>query len=78
MGTTFERPRARYDAQRIVDDAGAKGWMLSDLAREAGLSVKTVTLFVRNEIQTPKTAKKLARALGRSPAAYLIREAVSA
>lgn len=69
------RPRARYDLRRLTDDMAAKGWMMFDLAREAGVHNVTVTRFFRakNPVQTPKTAKKLSRALGRSPGYYLIR-----
>lgn len=47
------------------------GWNASALARAAGLSVMTVTRFLRAQVQTAKTAKKLADALGHSVDRYL-------
>jgi transcriptional regulator with XRE-family HTH domain len=67
-----ERPRVSFDVALIIDDMGRKGWMGTDLARETGLSNKTISLFLRNICQTPKTAKKIAFALGKPLTRYLI------
>ena len=67
-----------YDIERLKEDLAAKGWIPQDLAREAGVSHMTVSRFLRGERQTPRTAKKLSRALGRSPACYLIRSSEAA
>lgn len=71
MGTTH-RPRARYDAAKMVHDMATKGWLPTDLARAAGVSDMTVSRFLKNEIQTERAADKLARALGYSPRRYLL------
>lgn len=47
-----------------------RGWNNSDLARTAGVSDMTVTRFLRGESQTPKTAARLASALGYSVRRY--------
>lgn len=47
------------------------GWSYSDLAREAGCSVQTVSRFFSGAFQTPKSAKKLAIALGFPLARYV-------
>lgn len=70
METTRIKPR--YDVQRMSDDMSRKGWMMTDLAREAGVSNMTVTRFFRSEAQTAKTARKLSFALGRKAGHYLI------
>lgn len=48
------------------------GWMRTDLARKAGLSDMTVSRFFRRKQQTPRTAKKLADALGQPLRRYRI------
>jgi plasmid maintenance system antidote protein VapI len=71
MGTT-RRPRASYDASKLVHDMALKGWLPTDLARAANVSDMTVSRFLKGEFQTPRTADKLARALGYSPRRYLL------
>jgi len=61
-----------FDVALMRDDMARKGWMATDLAREASVSDMTVSRFLKREAQTPKTAKKLAHALGRSVSRYLI------
>ncbi len=50
-----------------------RGWLSTDLAREAGVADMTVTRFFRGDHQTARTAKKLANALGYSPRRYMLR-----
>lgn len=63
---------SRFDLDAISQDMLAKGWLQTDLARAAGVSDMTVTRFLRSERQTARTAKKIARALGRSVRHYLL------
>lgn len=50
-----------------------RGWMPRDIARIAGISHRQVNRFLGGEVQTAKTAKKLADAMGYSPRRYVIR-----
>jgi hypothetical protein len=61
-----------FDTDRIEADMAVKGWLRSDLAARANVSPMTVTRFMRGEFQTARTAKKLAKALGRSVRHYLL------
>lgn len=55
-----------------------RGWNPYMLARIAGLDPATVRRFLSNQVQTPKTAERLARALGYSVKRYFVRvEAVA-
>jgi transcriptional regulator with XRE-family HTH domain len=65
-------PGVGYDVQQMTEDMTAKGWLKLDLARAAGVSDMTVIRFLRGERQTARTAKKLAKALGRSLRSYLV------
>lgn len=62
-----------YDVARLAEDIAAKGWQPVDLARRVGVHPSTITRFLRGEHQTPRMAKRLSRALGRSADHYLIR-----
>lgn len=53
-----------YDAALMQEDMADKGWLKTDLAKQAGVSDMTVTRFLRYERQTARTATKLAQALG--------------
>lgn len=64
MGTAT-RPRARFNVRLIASDMFERGWRATDLATAAGLSDKTIGLFLRGERQDPTTALKVAKALGR-------------
>ena len=64
-----------YDADRIVADLVARGWMRTDLARACGKSDSTISDFLNGSRQTPKTAAAIAKALGFSIRRYLRREA---
>lgn len=52
-------------------DRRALGWTHSDVAGEAGLSVPTITRFFRGEFKSPKTAKRIAHALGHPLSRYV-------
>lgn len=58
-------------------DMAAKGWESKDLATVSDVSEMTISRFLRGEVQTVKTARKIALALGRSPRYYLLRESNS-
>jgi len=62
----------RFDTSAMQGDMAAKGWLPVDLARKAGVSHMTVARFFSGEFQTARTAKKLAKALGRSLRSYLL------
>lgn len=61
-----------YDVALMRADLAARGWLPIDLARRAGVSHMTVSRFLSGERQTPRSAKKLATALGRSLRRYLV------
>lgn len=63
----------QFNAQLMAEDMAAKGWTKLDLANRAGVADMTVIRFLRGERQTAPTAKKLAKALGRSIERYLVR-----
>jgi transcriptional regulator with XRE-family HTH domain len=70
-GPTFNVPLMR-------DDMAARGWLPMDLARRARVSHMTVSRFLSGERQTPRSVKKLAKALGHDVERYLIRSASEA
>jgi len=47
-----------------------RGWNETKLAEASGLSVKTVNRFLCDEVQTAKTAERIAGALGYSIRRY--------
>ena len=57
------------DADRL-----RRGWTFSNIADEAGISVPTVSRFFAGERRSPKTAKKIALALG-YPVGRYVRDA---
>lgn len=63
--------RPSYDVTLIRQDMAAKGWLPTHLAKRARVSEMTVSRFLRGKHQSPPTAEKLAKALGRSPRRYL-------
>lgn len=70
--------RIVFDADLMAEDIAAKGWTPKDLSKLADVADVTVYRFLNGEFQTPRTAKKLANALGySSPRRYLIRERVA-
>lgn len=72
MRTTHRRLRARFDVKKLVADMSRRGWNASDLARASDLSAMTVGEFIKGSTQTPKTADKLARALGYTAERYFL------
>lgn len=78
--SSIDAPAVTYDVALMVEDMTAKGYMRKDLADAAGVSPMAVTRFLSGARQTPRMAKKLATALGRSVRRYMIssREALSA
>lgn len=55
------------------------GWTYSRLAQECELTVATITRFLRKESHSPKTAKKIAFALGHGLDRYALgKETVTA
>lgn len=67
----------RFDVAQMQADLDARGWQPTDLADRAGVAASTVSRFFSGEIQTARTAKKLAEALGYSLRRYLLRKAVA-
>lgn len=76
--TTVPAKPVAYDTGRIIQDMAKRGWESKDLAAAAGVSHMTVSRFLRAEVQTVKTARRLSLALGRSPGYYLLRMEASA
>lgn len=66
---------ARFDVSKMRQDIAGREWLPTDLARAAGVSDMTVSRFLRGERQNPRTAGKLARALGFTVRRYLFRRA---
>ena len=71
MGTKLQ-PRVVWDTQKVIRDMTLRTppWNTHQLAVHAGLSYKTVDRFLNEEIQTSKTAAKIAAALGYSVRRY--------
>lgn len=67
-----------YDTAVLEEDAAERGWNQADLARVTGLHKATVARFFSGDIQTAKTAKALADALGRPVRRYLVRKSAAA
>jgi len=65
------RTAVAYDVDKLRWDMAERGWMNTDLARAAGVSDMTVTRFFSGERRTPRTADKLARALGKTARRYM-------
>lgn len=74
----MDKPKVRYNVTRLAEDMAERGWLATDLARIAGMSDRQVSRFLRGEVQTAKTAKKLAHAMGYSPKRYVVRSQESA
>ena len=67
------RTTVRFDVDKMLHDMADRGWIARDLSRESGLSDMTISRFLRGELQTARTAKKIATALGYSPRRYVLR-----
>jgi hypothetical protein len=68
-------PQVAYDGRLMAEDAAVKGLDAKDLAARSGgeLSLRTVYRFLSNDVQTPRTARILARLIGRPVGRYVIR-----
>jgi hypothetical protein len=67
MATTL-----KFNTALLAEDIALRGWLPIDLARKAGVADMTVYRFLSGEVQTARTAKKLAEAMGYSVRRYLI------
>lgn len=67
-----------FNGQLMAEDMASRGWQRKDLARRGRTSAMTVGRFLSGEFQTPRTAKKLAKALGHDVERYLIRSTEAA
>jgi plasmid maintenance system antidote protein VapI len=65
----------RFDVDKMRADMAERGWLPTDLARAAAVSDMTVSRFLKGERTNPRTAEKLAKALGRGVKRYLLRSA---
>lgn len=75
---TVETKPGSYNVDLIRDDMALKGWLPTDLAKQADVSDMTISRFLNGEVQTPPTAKKIADALGRPVKRYYVpRESVA-
>lgn len=73
------RPAIDYDIAQIETDMTARGWMLTDLAQESGLSNSTIGRFFSGQRRTPRVAKKIANALNHPIRRYIVsREVMTA
>jgi transcriptional regulator with XRE-family HTH domain len=61
-----------YDIAKMTRDMTAKGWLPADLAKRARVSKMTVSRFLNGLRSNPRTAAKLARALGHDADFYLV------
>lgn len=68
---TRSLPVINYEAQRMMEDAAARGWTVKDLAREAHVSLRTAYRFLGGEVQTIPAGRALAHALGHSLKVYI-------
>lgn len=68
-GQTLAPPRSDLvvvvDRDRLKAACAARGWSLSELARQAKLSRPTISALVRGQPVRPQTAWKVGRALGK-------------
>ncbi len=56
--------RTRFNPRRIRSDMDLRGWNSTRLALAAGVSMPTISRFLNGQVQTAKTAGKIAEALG--------------
>jgi transcriptional regulator with XRE-family HTH domain len=69
---TQQPPAVVYNVQRMAEDVAAKGWSNLEFAKRAGVNDMTVIRFFRGDHRTAPTARKLAKALGRSVRRYIV------
>lgn len=62
----------KFDGERLRLDMTKRGWNSQELARQAGVTPKTVYRFLSGEVRTAKMAKVLAEALGYPIDRYII------
>lgn len=67
-----KRPKPQWNVALLVRDATLKGWDTAEFARQSSLTYKTADRFLRGDVQTTKTAAKLATALEQSIERYLL------
>lgn len=67
-----------YNVELLKRDLAARGLQPTDLADLAGLSRPTVSRFLSGQVQTAKTARKVAQALGYTTPRRWVIEAVEA
>jgi len=70
-------PVVEFNRQLMAEDAALLGLNKVEWGKRAGVSDMTVIRFLRGERLRAKTIGKLSRALGRSPARYLVRAEVA-
>jgi transcriptional regulator with XRE-family HTH domain len=71
-------PQVKFNGRLMAEDIAAAGWSIDECARQAKVNYRTVYRFLRGEVQTARVNKRLATALKRSPARYVIREVEAA
>jgi transcriptional regulator with XRE-family HTH domain len=64
--------KVSYDRDRMRRDMASLGWAGVDLARAADVSQPTVSAFLNGNRKSPRTAAKLAAALGYSVRRYIL------
>ena len=70
--------RSPWDTRLMERDRLALGWTQADLAHHAGISAQTVGRFFAGSFQSPKSAKRIALALGHPITRYLKGSTVAA
>jgi len=66
----MQRSPRRFNTRRVLADMDMRGWNGVQLAKASGLSYPTISRFLNNQLQTAKTAERIARALGYSVRRY--------
>jgi hypothetical protein len=75
MSTRRTLPRVAYDGRLMAEDAAAKGLEPRDLVNtlRGHVSQRTIYRFLSNDVQSGRTAKLLAEAIGHDVSRYVIR-----
>jgi alpha-D-ribose 1-methylphosphonate 5-triphosphate synthase subunit PhnG len=71
--TRTRKPKAVWNVERFVEDMAVRRMNELGLARASGLAHPTIRKFLDGEVQTSKTAGKMADALGHPIRRYLLR-----
>lgn len=61
----------RYRFADMLEDAAKRGWLPIDLIRAGNVSINNGYRFLRGQNNSPRTAEKLTRALGKRQGYYL-------